>query len=140
MVEEVIKHYKTAAALLPGNPHPSSNLGIFLSTQGRHQEALDVLEPLFKSMVHGSPGMVETAYNLALVRSNSGKVESGNELLKWVTHEAPELCQASLMLGRSHMQVMCIQSCLNSNPNPNPNSNPNPNPELNLVDWGECYR
>ena len=38
--DEVIRMYQTAQALLPSNPHPASNLGIFLAGEGRFDDAI----------------------------------------------------------------------------------------------------
>jgi len=64
-----------------------------------------VLESNFKSLPLGAPGYVEIGYNLALVKNNAGLVKEGAALLRHIIEVAPQLCQASLMLGRTHLQM-----------------------------------
>ena len=40
--DEVARLYRTAQALLPQNPHPPSNYGVFLAGEGRFFEAIEV--------------------------------------------------------------------------------------------------
>lgn len=96
---DAIRHYQDALAINADDAEAQSLCGAALTQAGRIEEA----EPLLLNALEKAPDEPGYRLNLAQLYRAAGRFDEAIAQLAIVTADAPEIIQAWVMLGESHM-------------------------------------